>query len=536
MEQITYFRSGVSWGIILALPIKYGGIKMKTKKVLFLTLNIDSNRTPEENLGIYYLQKALDQNEVKSEFMDCWLEGLDHIQVLKNLNFEEYLFIGITGCLSNVDEIKKILPIVKKGCPIICGGYGATFGYEDLLFAGIDLVMLGEGDLTILEVADYYNGKRELSSVSGIAYMKDNVIKIADNKSIVNLADLPILDNRKYLEFILRNKAAVNILGSKGCIGNCIFCSISSFYKNTKVKWRGRDIDDIIREIGILYRSGARVLKFVDDSFIEMERDETWTEEFAKKINTDAPDILFRISLRADCVTDKIIYNLKKAGLFAVSCGIENGSDSALKRMAKKSNVESNQNALDIFSKYTIYVQAGFILFDDATTMEELWENLLFLKRNKQIITKGIFTEMYAAEGTPYSKKLLNENSSLQKKYGNYIYELKDSKVQKVYVYLKRWHMQLAEFYDKLIDPISAPKALMPNEYKLFYSLYCNVHQVDLNFFENVLRSVDSNSDEEVIFNLIKERSVTLLEDMKKVNKLYDTVNLKYDASYNIFL
>ena len=72
---------------------------MKAKTVLFLTLCIDSNRTPEENLGIYYLQKSLEQHGVMSEFIDCWLEGIDHIQLLKNTNLDKYLFIGITGCL-----------------------------------------------------------------------------------------------------------------------------------------------------------------------------------------------------------------------------------------------------------------------------------------------------------------------------------------------------------------------------------------------------------------------------------------------------
>lgn len=109
-------------------------------------------------------------------------------------------------------------------------------------------------------------------------------------------------------------------------------------------------------------------------------------------------------------------------------------------------------------------------MFDVETTMKELWDNLEFLKKNMQIIMKGIFTEMYAAEGIPYSKKLLQTGKVIEKKYGNYIYRITDTKVRKVYTYLKRWHMLLAEFYDKLIDPISAPKALSLEEYALFYT------------------------------------------------------------------
>lgn len=509
---------------------------MNDKKVLFITLAINSNRTPEENLGVYYLQKSLMQYGRASEFIDCWLEGVNHVHLLKHIDLEKYLFVGITGCLSNVDEIKKILPIVNKRCPIVCGGYGATFGYEELLFAGVDLVMLGEGDLNILDVVDYYNGKIKLNAVKGIAYVNDGNIFVSSDTPTVDIANLPVLDNRKYLNFILKNKSTVNVLSSKGCEGNCIFCSISSFYKNSNKKWRGRNIDDIINEIDVLYKSGARVFKFVDDSFIEKERDKIWVKEFSKKFKAVAPDALFRISIRSDCVTDELIGYLKKAGLFAVSCGIESGSDSVLKRMAKKSNVTRNQRALDIFSKYDIYVQAGFIMFDDVTTINELWENLSFLKKNMQIITKGIFTEMYAAEGTPYARKLLKENGHLQKRYGNYMYKIKNIKTQKVYTYLKKWHIQLAEFYDKLIDPISAPKALKFEEYRLFYDLYYNFHQLDVGFFEFVLKCVDSDCDETVIYSMIERRKLNLRREAEKIDELYKKVNLKYEASFNIFL
>lgn len=150
-------------------------------------------------------------------------------------------------------------------------------------------------------------------------------------------------------------------------------------------------------------------------------------------------------------------------------------------------------------------------MFDVETTMKELWDNLEFLKKNMQIIMKGIFTEMYAAEGIPYSKKLLQTGKVIEKKYGNYIYRITDTKVRKVYTYLKRWHMLLAEFYDKLIDPISAPKALSLEEYALFYKFVLHIHKDDIEYFEKVLNCVEYDLDEKFLEKSLENRKIKLI-------------------------
>ncbi|WP_425756280.1 B12-binding domain-containing radical SAM protein [Ihubacter sp. rT4E-8] len=510
------------------------------KKILFLTLNTTSNRTPEENLGIYYLQEALYKQGIQSEYIDCWLEGKDHLQLADEINDKEYLFVGISGCLSNVEEIRKLAPHLTNH-HIVCGGYGATFGYKDLLKAGIEIVILGEGDKTIIDLADYYMGNMDLRNVENIAYLSScedqgNEIILQHGKEIINLDELPLLKSRKYLDYIKSRKASINILGSKGCMGNCNFCSINQFYSFSHRKWRGRCSDAIVEEMLFLYKQGIRVFKFVDDSFIENERDTIWCQRFAEKIKESGmDDILFRISIRANKVSMRIIDILSSVGLFAVSCGIENFSDSMLERIGKRTNSVINQCALDIFKQKGIYVQAGFILFDDLTTMSELRTNLIYLKKNMWIVMKGIFSEIFAAEGTAYSNYLLKSGKITGKKYGNYTYSISDSKASIVYSYLKRWHLLQEEFYDKLIDPISAPKALTPLQYKMFFELYLQVHQNDVAFFEQVLDCVETGDSMLKCDQMILLRKESLNKDFDKVNHLYDLVGLEYSAKYNIF-
>ncbi|EAE6605783.1 B12-binding domain-containing radical SAM protein, partial [Listeria monocytogenes] len=489
-----------------------------------LVLNIESHRTPEENLGIYYLQAALKAVGIDSAYRDLWLENTDSLHFSKTYDFSKTLFIGISGCLSNLKEVSELIRLLPKNIPIVMGGYGGTFEYEELLNIGCEIVMIGEGDKAILDLYDYYSGKRNITDVHNITYLKNGEIIRNDSYPVIDLNELNNVHHRKYLSNIIEVKATVNVLSSKGCYGSCSFCSISRFY--CSYKWRDMDIGHIIKVLENLYVKGARVFKFVDDSFLEGNRDEKWCESFLKAMNDSEilNNILFRISIRADQITDGRIKFLSEAGMFAVSCGIENGSPNFLNRIGKKASFLDNDRALSIFKKYGIFVQAGFMLFDDRTNMQELYENLNFFKQHEEIIVKGIFSEVYAAEGTrfgSYIKKRYKDVSS--KTNGNYKYPILDPSAQKVHFLLKEYQKKNSSLYDKLIDPISAPKALSGIEkYYQFYELYKMVHKIDIEFFETVLSKIEDIKDyTSFISDFLHEKKDIMSMLNKEVDKLY---------------
>lgn len=175
-----------------------------------------------------------------------------------------------------------------------------------------------------------------------------------------------------------------------------------------------------------MQRLGVKHVKFVDDSFLENERDALWCKEFLKKIKENKIDLTFRASIRADKVDEESLKYLKEAGFFSYSCGLENGSVSALKRMHKLASLKDNERAINIFKKLGHYMQAGFILFDNKTTMQELTENLEFLTKNIHLVSKGIFSEMYAAVGTSFTNK--NIKSSKEKFCANNLYLIEEEK------------------------------------------------------------------------------------------------------------
>lgn len=456
--------------------------------------------------------------------------------------------VGISCYMSNNDksiELAKKIRSINPNIKLMCGGFGPSFNPQKFVKDGIfDIAMIGEGEESIIEVCDYFIGKntKKLNEIKGIAYENNGeIVKTPKRELIKNLDDIPF-PARDTMKMAKDRKSTVNILTARGCMGNCLFCSVNAFNKlSIGNKWRGRGVDSIVDELEQLQNMGVKYVKVIDDSFLEKERDENWAKEFRDKMQERGINLSLRGSLKADQVEDKKMQYLKEAGFHSFACGIENGSNTSLKRMNKSASLEDNKKALDILKKYGIYVQAGFILFDDNTTFQELKENYEFLREYDWIITKGIFSEMFAADGTLYTEKLKKEDKIVKSDvYDNNKYEIVDPKVKLVYNSLKRWHKSHMKLYDMIIDPISSPKAIDSTGEKEFYDLYYQLKLKDLDFMQMVLEDVELGiSEEQLNQNIIKQiaKNSDFYEKINKQGqKLCEKYELNYDGKENPFI
>lgn len=202
--------------------------------------------------------------------------------------------------------------------------------------------------------------------------------------------------------------------------------------------------------------------------------------------------------------------------------------------MNKSASLEDNKRALDILKKHGIYVQAGFILFDDNTTFEELKENYEFLREYDWIITKGIFSEMFAADGTLYTEKLKKEDKIVKNDvYDNNKYEIVDTKVKLTYNALKKWHKSHMKLYDMIIDPISSPKAIDSAGEKSFYDLYYQLKLKDLDFMKMVLDNVEKGITEEELNDKVMAQIGSNSDFYSSINRSGQALCEKYDLNYD---
>lgn len=516
--------------------------KKRDKKIILTTLSPDTHRTSEENLGLSYLTAILRKNGYNVEIIDGWLAGLKDEEVLTRIiEKEDTAIVGVSCYMSNNDksiELAKKIRSIKPNIKLICGGFGPSFNSQRFVENGIfDIAMIGEGEKTIVEVCDYFIGigNKKIENIKGIVYESNGMVIKSPKRELISNLDVLPFPARDTMKMAKDRKSTVNILTARGCMGNCLFCSVNAFNKlSIGKKWRGRSVDNIVDELEQLQSMGVKYIKVIDDSFLEDERNEEWAKEFRDKIKERGIQVSLRGSLKADQVEDKKIEYLKEAGFHSFACGIENGSNTALRRMNKSASLEDNKRALDILKKHQIYVQAGFILFDDNTTFEELKENYEFLREYDWIITKGIFSEMFAANGTLYTEKLKKEDKIVKSDiYDNNKYDIVDPKVRLTYNALKRWHKSHMKLYDMIIDPISSPKAIDSDGEKSFYDLYYQLKLKDLDFMKMVLDNVEKGITEEELDDKVMAQIGSNSDFYSSINRSGHALCEKYDLNYD---
>lgn len=517
-------------------------------RVILVTPFTKSHRTAEETLALGYLAAVLRDSAYHVEIIDGWLESLTCDDMVERImqGDDSPVVVGMSCYRSNIDqavELMRALRTLDKSIPVFCGGYGPTFHADTFIQEGFDVAVKGEAEHIIEQLVTTLIYKGDLGSIPGIAFRRGDDIVHTKRSQPMALASMPWPD-RDTVPFAVERNNFVHVCTSRGCGAYCNFCSIAAFAVggSRTERWRGRDIDDIVGELALLNEFfGVRHFKIVDDSFIEPPRDADWAKRFRDAVQTKDLDIRFRTQVRADRLDFELVSALAEAGWFSTAIGIENAAATALRRMLKQADAQANEAALGMLEANGVYVQMGMILFDPYTTLEELKINLQFLRRNPWPFTKGIFTEMFAAEGTPFTRQLgarglLLGDATAQ----NYHYEVQDPSVRRVYRMLKAWHRAHSPIYDWVIDALTAPKVMPDELFQRNHMLCQQLQKLDLKIFEMALTRVTSSEpegeDSEFIAQLISDSASLHAAIKRSIAALYEAAGLQYNAVANPFL
>jgi anaerobic magnesium-protoporphyrin IX monomethyl ester cyclase len=500
-----------------------------------------SNRTAEENLGLGYLASVLRRNAYEVEVIDGWLGGMTTHEIVSRICATGApLWIGFSCYRTNMGRVIEASRLLRERgveAPIVAGGFGPTFHPDDFLQAGVDIAVRGEGEETVLELSSHYGcGEPPLDDIRGISFLRDGLASHRPSRPLLPDLDSIPLPARDTLPLTIRRK-------SPGCPAHCLFCSVVAFMRlSAGPQWRQRSVRAIVDEIEQLAQRGARWFKIVDDSLLEPPRDLAWCSAFADEVNRRNLDVRLRGMVRADRVDDEIVGELRRAGFTSFYVGIESFADSALLRMRKTASAAVNASALAAFRRHGVYVNAGYILFDHGTTIDELRLSLHGFREHEWMISKGIFSEMFAAEGTPYTRLLgrrglLRDDGSGS---GNRCYDVLDDRARAVYAGLRQWGKLHARVYDKAVDPIASPKALDDDLLARFHSVYVLARRRDLDIFESLLNAAEDGATVECILGQVAAETEAQAGWYRWfegcVDRAYAEAGLVYDADENPFL
>lgn len=293
---------------------------------------------------------------------------------------------------------------------IILGGYFPSLQPERALelIPEASLVVIGEGELTLSEIASKLAEQQDLAGIPGtVSRLPTGKFFYGPHRPLVeNLDDLP-LPYHYALDYI----SEISIEGSRGCFNNCTFCSIGPHFRaRPRLSWRGRSPESIVEEMIGLRKKAPQInyYRFVDPDFIGARRfGEQRLFRLAELFKEYLPGIKFFIETKPTNVRNKSLFKtLKEAGLAEVYVGVESGSEKILTCMRKGFSLEQVRSAINLLSELNIDYQYGFMMFTPWSNEEDIRASVAFLREIGSVQIDKLFYDMYVIPGTPAVKQI----------------------------------------------------------------------------------------------------------------------------------
>ncbi len=358
------------------------GVKnQNTFKTNIMLINCFSGNPVPPNTppsGLLYVGSALQRAGYKVRILDRHLDIHQDVvsfgEKLLDGDHEIFGLGGVASAYKDAVELASYLKSRKPGCRIIAGGYLSPTAQCLLRKAPVDVVVRGEGEITAVEVVNALSKGRPLDDIPGITFLRDGVIVNTPNREqIVDLDEIPFPDyslvemerylvpayKAPYFRLDPRHKryegVLVDISTSRGCTNSCSFC-----YRHMR-GIRQHSPKYVVKHMKYLQDTFKAVFFNISDELTIS--DAGWVEGFCRTKKEMNLDCLFRInSARVDLINERMLTELRDAGMVAITFGIESGSQKMLDNMHKRTTVEQNRRALDICRKLDLQTTVALVV------------------------------------------------------------------------------------------------------------------------------------------------------------------------------
>ena len=311
--------------------------------------------------------------------------GTPKIEILAELHAYKPDILGIQCMYSAyAEDAYEIARIGKMlGCLTVMGGAHASACYLEVLKnPEVDLVVIGEGEETFLEIIQKFANKENLSNIRGTA--GNGLRPLIKNIDTLPFPALHLLPIKQYLtknrDALFNMRSAMFVITSRGCPYNCKFCSVRSVWKG----WRYHSPERVVDEIEALinnYHIGE--IHFVDDNIaVDLQRLENICDELIKRkvnIKWTTPN-----GITIWTLTEKVLEKMKQSGCYRLTFGIETACKKT-QEYIRKTHIDLKR-AKEIIRKANelgIWTLSTFIIGFPDETQEDILETINFAVKSE---------------------------------------------------------------------------------------------------------------------------------------------------------
>src|SRR6266511_1666591 len=373
---------------------------------------------PYPPLGTLYAASYLRQHGYEvalfdamlAESEDEWGKALDEHQPQYAILYEDNFNYLSKMCLLRMrDAAFTMIEMAKsRGCTVILCGADATDHYSTYLENGVDYVLIGEGEETLIELLSGLSEGKDTSQIVGLASSQKLALSGVEGSNvkrrpdISNLDLLPfpawdLVDVEKYRSIWLKKHGyfSTNMVTTRGCPFHCNWCAKPIWGQ----RYHSRSPENVAAEMKWLRETYQPDHVWFADDILGLKPG--WLPRFAEALHAQGSLIPFKCLSRADLLTrEGEVDALASAGAQTVWMGAESGSQKILDAMDKGTKVDQIHEAARRLKRAGIRV--GFFLqFGYPGETREDIEKTIQLVRDCEPDDIGISVS-YAMPGTKF--------------------------------------------------------------------------------------------------------------------------------------
>ena len=364
-------------------------------------------------LGLGYIAAALQKHGDNVDLVDCtFLKPADAIKRVVDAKPHIVGFYCMFSMKKTTFELAQAIQKQIPDCLLVVGGPLPSWSPQSFL-EKFDVVAIGEGEQTIIDLVECVNQRKTLANIKGIVYKEgDRVVATEPRKFIENLDSLAfptrtLFDNKAYKKYYKEQfgYTTTSMITSRGCPFSCDFCSRPIFGSDTRLRSVGNIVDEMEEIVGLGYER----VWFADDCFTLNSRH---LIEVCKEIVHRGVEIGWECLSRVDTMDKEVSEMMKRAGCIRVFFGIESGNDQVLQIMNKHITSVQARQAVDVAKAAGLKVGAFFILGYPGETDQTVLDTIHFASTLP--LDYLSFTMPYPIPGTPLYERVKGENISIE--------------------------------------------------------------------------------------------------------------------------
>jgi anaerobic magnesium-protoporphyrin IX monomethyl ester cyclase len=314
-------------------------------------------------LGLAQLAGCLEQAEIPVEILDANALEIDRQGLGAAIAAAEPDMIGITVFTPFVPDVAHAVRVARQAVPqatIVLGGPHATFTTEETLqtMPEVDVVVRGEGDQILVDLARALERGDALDAVPGITFRRDGQVVETPSPPPLDLSQLPnpafhLMPMERY-HFSSLGGPFATVVASRGCPFQCSFCSEWPFWGGA---WRPHDPQKVVEQVDVLVnRYGRQNIWFGDDCF-NVNSDHM--AAICEGILERGIQVNWYYQGRADLVVKhkELLPLMRRAGNRMVQIGIEASNDEQRDELNKQLSTETVKEAVHLLRENDIVCQ-----------------------------------------------------------------------------------------------------------------------------------------------------------------------------------